>query len=172
MGFTEKKAEELLFNPFTKIGREWMLITAGNEDKFNTMTASWGGVGVLWGKNTVTVYIRESRYTKEFVDAGDKFTVAFFGEAYREALNICGSVSGRDEDKVKRAGLTPLFLDGTAAFEEADMIFVCKRLYHAQMPPQNFDEKENDEKWYPTKDYHTMYIAEIQKVMIRDQTVE
>ena len=124
MGFTEKKAEELLFNPFTKIGREWMLITAGNEDKFNTMTASWGGVGVLWGKNTVTVYIRESRYTKEFVDAGDKFTVAFFGEAYREALNICGSVSGRDEDKVKRAGLTPLFLDGTAAFEEADMIFV------------------------------------------------
>ena len=172
MGFTEIKAEELLFNPFTKIGKEWMLITAGTEEKFNTMTASWGGVGVLWGKNTVTVYIRESRYTKEFVDAGDTFTVAFFSEAYREALNICGSVSGREEDTVKCAGLTPCFMDQTAAFEEADMIFVCKRLYHAEMPPQNFDAPENDEKWYPAKDYHTMYIAEIQKVLVRDQTAD
>ena len=68
MGFKEVKAEELTMNPFTKIGKEWLLITAGNEEKCNTMTASWGAMGVMWGKNAVTVYIRPQRYTKEFVD--------------------------------------------------------------------------------------------------------
>ena len=92
----ELKAEELQMNPFTKIGKEWMLITAGNEEKCNTMTASWGGVGIMWGKNAVTTYIRPQRYTKEFVDANDTFTISFFDESYRKAFNICGSVSGRD----------------------------------------------------------------------------
>ena len=95
MAFKEVKAEELQMNPFTKIGKEWMLITAGNEEKCNTMTASWGGVGIMWGKNAVTTYIRPQRYTKEFVDANDTFTISFFDESYRKALNICGSVSGR-----------------------------------------------------------------------------
>ena len=106
-----------------------MLITAGNEEKCNTMTASWGGVGIMWGKNAVTTYIRPQRYTKEFVDANDTFTISFFDESYRKALNICGSVSGRDKDKIKEAGLTPYFVDGTAAFEEANLILVCKKMY-------------------------------------------
>lgn len=127
MAFKEVKAEELQMNPFTKIGKEWMLITAGNEEKCNTMTASWGGVGIMWGKNAVTTYIRPQRYTKEFVDANDTFTISFFDESYRKALNICGSVSGRDKDKIKEAGLTPYFVDGTAAFEEANLILVCKK---------------------------------------------
>ncbi len=80
MSFQEVSIEELQMNPFTKIGKEWMLITAGNEEKHNTMTASWGGVGVLWGKNVVTAYIRPQRYTKEFVDAQDVFTLSFFGD--------------------------------------------------------------------------------------------
>ena len=107
MSFTEIKAEELKDNPFDLIGKQWMLITAGNEEKCNTMTASWGGVGIMWGKPTATAYIRDSRYTKEFVDREDYFTLAFFGEEHREALNLCGRVSGRDEDKIKEAGLTP-----------------------------------------------------------------
>ncbi len=105
MGFREVKIEELQFNPFTKIGKEWLLITAGDSEKFNTMTASWGGVGVYWGKNVVTTYIRPQRYTKEFVDSNDTFTVAFFDETYREALNICGTVSGRDINKIEKQDL-------------------------------------------------------------------
>ncbi|MGO0881874.1 flavin reductase [Clostridioides difficile] len=168
MGFKEVKIEELQFNPFTKIGKEWLLITAGNSDKFNTMTASWGGVGVYWSKNVVTTYIRPQRYTKEFVDNNDTFTIAFFDEKYREALNICGTISGRDTNKVEKAKLTPYFVDDTVAFEEANMIMVCKKLYHDTMPPENFDAKENDEKWYPNKDYHTMYISEVVKVLIKE----
>ncbi|MGS2499705.1 flavin reductase [Clostridioides difficile] len=168
MGFREVKIEELQFNPFTKIGKEWLLITAGDSEKFNTMTASWGGVGVYWGKNVVTTYIRPQRYTKEFVDSNDTFTVAFFDETYREALNICGTISGRDTNKIEKAGLTPYFVDDTVAFEEANMIIVCKKLYHDNMPPENFDAKENDKKWYPEKDYHTMYISEIIKVLVKE----
>ena len=95
MAFKEVKAEDLQWNPFTKIGKEWLLITAGTEEKINTMTASWGGVGVIWGKNAVTTYIRPQRYTKEFVDHNDTFTISFYSEAYRKALSLCGSVSGR-----------------------------------------------------------------------------
>lgn len=167
MSFKEISLSELQFNPFTKIGSQWMLITAGNEEKYNTMTASWGGMGVLWGKNVVTTYLRPQRYTKEFVDANDTFTISFYGEQHREALNICGSLSGRNCDKVAKAGLTPLFVDGTTAFEEAELILVCKKLYADQMPPENFIAKENDEKWYPNKDYHTMYISEIVKVLAK-----
>ena len=168
MAFQEVNVEELSFNPFTKIGKEWLLITAGNEESYNTMTASWGGVGVMWGKKVVSVYIRPQRYTKEFVDNNELFTIAFFGENYRPALTHCGKVSGRDEDKVKNAGLTPYFTDGTAAFEEADMIMVCKKQYHQEMRPECFDVEENDAKWYPQKDYHTMYMGEIVKVLVKE----
>ena len=168
MAFKEVKAEELQFNPFTKIGKEWMLITAGTEEKCNTMTASWGGVGAIWGKDVVTAYIRPQRYTKEFVDANDTFTISFFPEEYRKALSLCGSVSGRDRDKITEAGLTTCFFEGTPAFEEASLVFVCKKLYHGDIFPENFDEPQNDEKWYPEKDYHTMYIGEILKVLVKE----
>lgn len=168
MAFKEIKLEELQFNPFTKIGKEWLLITAGDKEKYNTMTASWGGVGVMWGKNIVSTYIRPQRYTKEFVDNNELFTITFFEENYRPALSLCGKVSGRDANKVKDAGLTPYFVDGTTAFEEASMIMVCKKQYHQEMKPECFDVVENDEKWYPQKDYHTMYMAEIVKVLIKE----
>lgn len=165
MSFREISAEELDFNPFTRIGKDWMLITAGDEEKFNTMTASWGGAGVFWGKNVVTCYIRPQRYTKEFVDAADQFTLSFFGPGHRDALNLCGTVSGRDCDKAAKAGLTPFYTDGTTAFEEAQLIFVCRKLYADEMPAGQFIARENDEKWYPNHDYHTMYIAEIVKIL-------
>ena len=166
MAFQEISIDSLEFNPFQKISKEWMLITAGDETKSNTMTASWGGLGIMWGKNVATVYIRPQRYTKEFVDANDTFTISFLSEEYRKSLNVCGSVSGKDvEDKWKEAGLTPYYVDGTTAVEEADLVFVCKKQYHQTMKPECFDVAENDTKWYPNKDYHEMYIAEIVKVL-------
>ena len=155
-------------NPFQRIGQDWMLISAEREGKVNTMTASWGMMGVFWGKNVVTVGIRPQRFTKEFVDANDTFTISFFDESYRKALNICGSVSGRDKDKIKEAGLTPYFVDGTAAFEEANLILVCKKMYHGDILPENFEDEKIDTKWYPQKDYHTMYISEILKVLVKE----
>ena len=125
MAFQEVDIQTLSFNPFDKIGRQWMLITAGDSMKSNTMTASWGGVGIMWGKPVVTAYIRPQRYTKEFVDGNDRFTISFLPEDEREALNICGSVSGRDAaDKWEQAGLHPYLIDEktleeTAAVEEA-----------------------------------------------------
>ena len=163
----ELSAQEFVCDPFTKIGKEWMLITAGTPENCNTMTASWGGLGVWWGKNTVTCYIRQSRYTKEFVDQEDTFTISFLDESYRNALSLCGAVSGRDHDKIKEAGLTPTAVDKTTAFEEASMVFVCRKLYAEQLSPEHFIAKEMDEKWYSDKDYHTMYIAEIEKILVK-----
>ena len=108
MGFQETDIHSLEFNPFDKISKQWMLITAGNEEKSNTMTASWGGVGIMWGKEVATAYIRPQRYTKEFVDREERFTLSFLPEEHRKALNVCGSVSGKNvEDKWKEAGLHP-----------------------------------------------------------------
>lgn len=168
MSFKEVKPQELTFNPFHAIGDQWMLITAGDEKGYNTMTASWGGAGVLWGKPVATAYIRPQRYTKEFVDVADTFTLSFYPESAKPALKLCGTVSGRDHDKAKEAGLTPLFLEGTAAFAEAELILVCKKLYADTIKPECFLEKEADTKWYPERDYHTMYIAEIVKAFVRE----
>ncbi|MCF2555891.1 flavin reductase [Faecalicatena contorta] len=168
MAFKEIAIEDLQLNPFQKISRQWMLITAGNELESNTMTASWGGLGIMWGKNVATAYIRPQRYTKEFVDNSDLFTLSFLPEEKREALNICGRVSGRDvEDKWAEAGLHPYYVDGTTAVEEAEMVLVCKKLYAQEMYPECFIETECDTKWYPQADYHTMYIAEIVKVLVK-----
>ena len=94
-------------NPFTKLSKEWALVTAGDKEKSNTMTVSWGGTGVLWGKNVVFIFIRESRYTKDFIDNGEFFSLSFLSEKYRDALKYCGAHSGRGEDKWSKAGLTP-----------------------------------------------------------------
>ena len=104
--FQPYPSEMLDINPFTKIGTEWMAVTAGDKDKVNTMTASWGTIGVLWGKNIVTIYVRDSRYTKEFIDAKDTFSLTFFDVSDKEnklALKYFGAVSGRDEDKISNA---------------------------------------------------------------------
>lgn len=170
MEFQEKAISELKFNPFEKISKQWMLITAGSsKENCNTMTASWGGVGIMWGKPVATAYIRPQRYTKEFVDQNEYFTLSFLPEEYRKALSVCGSVSGRNvEDKWKEAGLHPFAVDGTTAVQEAEEIYVCRKLYAQEMLPECFtDGGECDRKWYPEKDYHTMYIAEIVKVLAR-----
>ena len=158
--------KELNQNVFSMIGEQWMLVTAGTAERCNTMTASWGGLGIMWRKNVVTAYIRPQRYTKEFIDNNDLFTISFLPEEYRKAMSLCGSFSGREVgDKWKLSGLHPHYVDGTTGVEEADMIFVCKKLYAQEMKSECFIDADCDTTCYPDKDYHTMYIAEIVKVL-------
>lgn len=168
MAFKETNLHENTTDPFDMISKEWMLVTAGDERKINTMTASWGGMGVIWGKDAATVYIRQNRYTKEFVDAQETFSMSFFGDAHRDALALCGKVSGRDCDKIAEAGLTPVMLDGTPAFQEARLVLVCRKAYAAFMDPKDFVDPEVKERWYADQNWHTLYIGYIEKAYVQE----
>lgn len=167
MAFREININDLQINPFTSIGKDWMLITAGNNEKINTMTASWGGMGVLWGENVVTAYIRPQRYTKKFVDEQECFSLTFF-DGYKKELSVLGTVSGRDTDKINDVHFHPVFLDGVPAFEEAKLVIIAEKLYEDTFKSEFFANKEVDEKNYPKKDYHTFYIAKVKKVYINE----
>ena len=119
--FQKKDKTVLTMNPFDKIGKQWMLITSGDEDKANTMTASWGGVGVLWGSDVVYIFVRQSRYTKEFIDKTGHFSISFLGEEYRKALQHLGTVSGRDGDKISEAGVSVAYENGIPYIDEAEL---------------------------------------------------
>ncbi|MEN6520106.1 MAG: flavin reductase family protein [Armatimonadota bacterium] len=163
------KPEELKDNVFKLIGSDWMLITAGSAESYNTMTASWGGFGVLWSKNVCFCVIRPTRYTLEFVEKSENFTLSFFDEKYRDALSFCGANSGRDVDKAAETGLTPAAgsMPGTTSFAEARLVIECKKLYFQDIDPANFLDP-SIEKNYPVKDYHRMYIGEIIECRISD----
>ena len=164
MTFHQLDINQMSINPFQRIGNEWMLITAKKGETVNTMTASWGMMGVFWGENVVTVGIRPQRYTKEFVDAGDIFTLTFFDGERKKEMGYLGSVSGKDEpDKIDKTDLHVTEIDGQPTFEEATLVLVCKKLYAQEMKEECFIGTEEIEKWYPNKDYHTMYMAEIVK---------
>lgn len=164
--FVEIDPKDLQFNPFEMIGDDWMLVTAGNDSAFNTMTASWGELGVLWGRPVATCFIRPQRYTKEFVDQSDDFTLSFFGEEQRDALKVCGSTSGRDTDKVLDAGLSPMQVDGSMAFEEAQLVIVCHKLYAQQLDKACFTAPRVYEDNYPADDLHTLYVGSIEHMYL------
>lgn len=146
---------------FTLIGERQMLITAGTEEKCNTMTASWGGLGVLWGKKVATIYVRPQRFTREFLEREGWFTLSFFDDSYRPQLALCGSKSGRDVDKIKECGFTVKTGEGDAPYiAEAELVLVCRKLYWQDMDPSHFVDGQI-EQHYPQKDYHRMYIGEI-----------
>lgn len=161
MSFEKINIAEQVFNPFDLISKQWMLISAGTEEKWNTMTASWGGVGVIWGKPSVTCYIRHSRYTKEFVDNSEYFTLTFLQNGHRDALNLLGSKSGRDMDKMHDSGLTPVMVDGQPTFAEAELVLICRKRCKSEIASEDILHQETLDKWYGDKDYHTMYIGEI-----------
>lgn len=164
MGIKEIKPTELGGNIIDEISNKWMLIAAGSENKFNFMTVSWGMMGEIWFEPAVTAYVRESRYTKEFMDNNELFSMISLKEGNKKALQIAGSKSGRDIDKVKETGLTPLFIDGVPSFEEAAYTMICKKMYADFMPKENFIDMQAFEKSYQTGDLHTMYIGKIVKV--------
>ena len=164
---------QLTMNPMTLIAKEWMLLTAGTKDRgYNTMTCSWGHLGSIWGHSgglpTSVCYVRPQRYTKEFVDREEYYTLSFFDPEYKKALGYLGSHSGRDEDKVAAAGLTPVFLDDTTTFAEAKLVLVCRKLYRAPLLEEGFVDKSVLEDCYPKRDLHDMYIGEITKVYVKE----
>ena len=167
MAFKEIKAEELNNCVFTDVGKKWMLISAQKKDgSINTMTASWGAMGVLWNKNVFFCFVRPQRYTHEFTEESDKISISFFGEEYRDSLTFCGRNSGRDCDKIAIAHLTPFSEDGNVGFFEAERIIYGKKIYAGKLDPKAFIS-EDIEKHY-NNDYHTVYICEIEKIEEKD----
>lgn len=161
MSFKTITPKELTSNPFELIGDEWMLITAGNNEEFNTMTASWGGFGIMWHRPVVFIVVRPQRHTFSYLELENKFTLSFLKETYKEELLFCGKNSGKDVDKFKETGLTPYKLEsGAVAIDEAHLIIECKKLYGEIYNPNNFQENFIHD-FYPAKDYHKLYIAEI-----------
>lgn len=156
------------FNPFNQIGKNWALISAGNKADYNTMTVSWGGLGVIWNKNVAYIFIRESRHTKHLIDEGDFFTVAFMDEKYREAMNYCGSHSGRDTaDKFSDSGLTAAFKFGIPYPDEANFVILCRKMAAVPIDKDSFIDSDIEPKFYPEGDFHTMYIGEVIEIMAR-----
>ena len=153
-------------NAFDLIGKEWMLVTAGNKEKFNTMTASWGGIGWLWNRPVAFVFIRPERYTHDFIERESRLTLSFYKEEYRSILQFCGTKSGRDVDKVKETGLRPVVLEsGAMTFEQARLTLDCRKLFKSPMAAANFIDKSVLEKWYgpqPGGSLHDVYVVEIE----------
>ena len=148
-------------NPFTLIDDDWFLLTAGTLDAFNTMTASWGGMGILWNKPVVFCFVRPHRYTYKFMESNEFFTMSFFDESYRAAMNLCGKVSGRQTDKMKATGLKPIESPkGSIFYEQSKLMLECRKLYFSDIMPENF-QLQGIHANYPKKDYHRMYIGEI-----------
>ncbi len=163
--FQQFPIEKLECNPFTKIGKEWALVTAGPEGNVNTMTISWGGMGVLWGKNVVYVFIRDSRFTKELVDREECFSLTFFEEKYRKELSYCGSHSGRTEDKFANSGLTVNQKNNIPFIDEGNLVFLCRKLAATRITADSFIASDLKDTWYSDGDMHTMYVAEILEVL-------
>lgn len=163
LNFRQIKPADIDDNLIRLIASDWMLVTAGTNTKFNTMTANWGGMGYLWNKPVVFVFVRPERYTYGFMESSEGFTLSFFDETYREALNFCGAKSGRDYDKVVETGLTPCFTGlGYPAFSEAQLVMECRKLYASAFTEKDFLDKATMKLHYSGKGgMHKMYVAEI-----------
>ena len=160
MSFRKIDIGSFAIKPFEAIGQKWALITAQKDGKVNTMTASWGGIGVVWGKSAVTVYIRPQRYIREFVEGSEYFTFTLF-DGYKKELNVLGSKSGRDGDKIREVGFHVETVGGQPAFREGKTVFVCKKMYCGRFAPENFVETGIIGSCYPKQDFHYIYIGEI-----------
>jgi flavin reductase (DIM6/NTAB) family NADH-FMN oxidoreductase RutF len=158
--------EDVQDNVFKLIGKDWMLITAGIRESFNTMTASWGGMGVLWDKKVCFAFVRPTRYTFEFLEKSEVYTFSFLEEQYRDILMYCGTKSGRDVNKVIETNLTPIFRNGTVFFAEARLVMECRKIYVQDITPGNFLDQTMNE-YYPKKDYHRIYVGEIIRCLKR-----
>jgi len=158
-------------NVIELIGHEWMLITAGSVDNgFNMMTASWGGMGWLWEQPVVFIFVRPQRYTHEFTEREEYFTLTFFESEYKEILRKMGSVSGRTYDKINNSGLTPVATEhSSVAFAEARIVVECKKIYSTVIKEEGFEDGSTPAKMYPQKDFHTLYVGSIVNVWMKAQ---
>jgi flavin reductase (DIM6/NTAB) family NADH-FMN oxidoreductase RutF len=159
MPFKPINTRENAFNPFDKIDKA-ALVTPGHIDDFNTMTISWGFMGIMWAKNVFTTVIRPNRYTYEFAKRNDLFTISFLEcEDSKKILSYCGSKSGRDVDKIKETGLVPVEIDGAVTFEQASLVYVCKKIYVQDMDISLLDPDYR--RISGTDPIHTQFIGEI-----------
>lgn len=169
MSFKEINVTEINENFIKNIGDEWMLITAGNKDKYNMMTASWGFAGVMWGSPMAIAAVRPQRYTMEFIKNEEYFTLSFYGDD--KAIHaVCGKESGREVNKTEKTGLTPLFdaESGAPYFGEARLVLVCKKVYTQDLDKSAFLDTDIITKWYPNDDYHTMFYGKIVKALVKE----
>lgn len=166
MAFKEVNVRDLNENFIKLIADEWMLVAAGNRDNFNMMTASWGYFGEMWGKDTAVTVIRPQRYTKEFIDNQEYFSLSFYGDN-KDIHKVCGSKSGRDVNKADETGLTPIFDNKTVYFEQARIVVICKKIYCQKVDRECFVDKSISDKWYDD-DYHYAYVGEIEKVLVKE----
>lgn len=167
--YIEILPKEFEKSPFKIIGKDWMTITAKSlHGDVNTMTASWGGMGVLWAKDVAYVVVRPQRYTREFIDETNKFSLSFFDEKYKDKLKYFGTVSGRDEDKVISSGLNISYEKNIPYFTDAQISMFCNVLYKQNMKEDCFLDKKLINLWYPNSDYHILYIAEIEKILVKN----
>ncbi len=150
---------------FKLIGKDWMLVCAGSAEKYNMMTASWGTCGILWNKPIAIAFIRPQRYTYEFIEKHDNFTLNFFDSSFRKTLNLLGTESGRDMNKMDISALDPISSPGGSVyFKQARIVLECRKIYFDNIKPEFF--LDNDiHKMYPKKDYHRFYIGEIINAM-------
>lgn len=157
--------------PLYAIDQEWALLTVGEKEKFNTMTISWGGLGTIWNKPVVTVYVKPIRYTYEFMENNEYFTISFYDKEYRKDLGILGSKSGRDMNKVSLTKLTPEFLDNATSFKEAKLTIVCKKIYFQDLDINNINTdsvpQSEVDRFYKTEPVHRMYIGEVVDIIDR-----
>ena len=161
----EINIRELKDNFVKMISNDWALLTAGKENDFNTMTVSWGGIGELWNKDVCFVFVRPQRYTYEFMEKNDYFSLSFFGGEYKKELGVCGSKSGRDIDKIAETGFSPIDLGESVGFEQAKVNIVLKKLAYQDMKPDGFID-ETIMNNYANNDFHRIYIGEIVKVIV------
>lgn len=168
MAFRKLDLDHFSLNPFSSIGKEWMLLSAGSEENWNTMTVSWGSLGVLWGKNAATCYVRPQRYTHEFMEKEDSFTLSLLKDGHRDALALCGKMSGREGDKAAAAGLTPVFIEGHPTFEEAKLVIVCKKMAKGKFEPELMIDSGILDQYYSMNDYHEIYYGEILGIYTKD----
>ncbi len=161
--------ESLDENAIRLIGKDWMLISAGSiESGFNMMTASWGGLGWLWETPVAFIFVRPQRYTFQFTEKEDFFTLTFYDESYRDVLRKMGTVSGRNFDKINESGLTAVATEnGSVAFAEARIVVECRKLYSTVLKESEFHDKNVVTSKYPQKDFHTMYVGEIVNVWMK-----
>ncbi len=166
--FTAVDPLQLQENPFQLIGKDWTLITARKGDKVNTMTASWGGLGVLWNKNVAFIFIRPQRYTFDLVNDGETFSLNFLQESFRPMLGYCGKASGRDEDKIAHCGFHISTSENTPYIEEGRLAVICRKLYAQDLDPAAFFDASILPQCYSDQDYHRMFIGEIVKVLVKE----
>ncbi|MDD3875664.1 MAG: flavin reductase [Bacteroidales bacterium] len=168
-GFRKITYEEFNEEAIKLIGDEWMLVAAGRLDSYNMMTANWGGLGWLWNKPVAFIFVRPQRYTFEFTERENYFTLTFYEEAQRHILQIMGSKSGRDFDKMNYEGLTAFETDnGSIAFMEARIILECKKIFATTLNGDDFIDTEIANRVYPNRDFHKMYIGEISNIWIKE----